>query len=476
MSKKKCLLAVLVIAASFFIFSSKSDAATVLWPIGGSNASDTYIEYGYGVRQYQSQAYIDKCKNQYGVNVSEGYYNCKENHFGVDIFGIPGQTYSVVAVADGTVVGTSANYISSYSASTNYIDRNQRRTYYGMINGGGYGNFVVIQDNNTKKCYLYGHLKGGTITVKKGDSVTAGQEIAKMGSSGDSGHMHLHFEVRKNVNNTFTSPSTAYTYFTVTTGYNVQTEDPRAYIGNGARTAFTDNKSKQPDYDEVLLYVKYLYRAALGREAGENEAKYWADSYNTDKSLARITNGIVLSKEGLNHMGSLDNTQYVKYIYKILLVRANDPTDSEISGHLNRLNNCRWNRQDFITMICNCNEFCTYDYDKIINSQKKIEEESGVDYLPIAEEGKLSMIGDLNADGCIDACDASTVLSLCAANENTWKKYSYAKKYADVNEDGKITAVDASYILSYYSGVSVGKIKLTETPITEFVKNRKLYM
>ena len=477
MVKKKYLIVLFFGLMGILLFSRKSEAASVLWPIGGDNASDTYIEYGYGVRQYQSQSYIDKCKNQYGINVTEGYYNCKENHYGVDIFGIPGKTYSVVAVANGTVVGTSANYANSYAASTNYIDRNQRRTYYGLVNGGGYGNFIVIQDSSTGKCYLYGHLKAGTFRVKKGDKVTAGQEIAKMGSSGDSGHMHLHFEVRKSLNNTFTSPNTTYTYFTVTTGYNIQTENPVNYIGNSVRTPFNDGKVLQPDHDEMVLYIKYLYRAALGREASEAEAQNWANSYDKDKSLSRITNGIVLSREGLNHMGSLDNTQYIKYIYKILLLRATEPTDSEISGHLSRLNTCRWNRQDFITMICNCNEFSKYRYNTIVTKEKQKQELANVRILPIAEEGKLSMVGDLNADGRIDASDASTVLALYAANDATLEYYSYARKYADVNEDGKITCVDATFILSYYSSLSVGKIKsIEETPITEYVKNRASYI
>lgn len=476
MIKKKYLLVLFFGLMGILLFSNKSEAASVLWPIGGDNAGDTYIEYGYGVRQYQSQAYVDKCKKQYGIDVTEGYYNCKENHYGVDIFGIPGKTYSVIAVANGTVVGTSANYANSYSAGTNYADMNKRRTYSGLVNGGGYGNFIVIQDSTTGKCYLYGHLKAGTITVKKGDTVTAGQEIAKMGSSGDSGHMHLHFEVRKNVSNTFSSPNTTYTYFVVTNAYNAQTENPIDYIGDSVRRPYEDPKTLQPTHEEMVLYIKYLYRASLGREASDAEAEYWANSYDKDNSLARVTNGIVLSKEGLKHMGSLDNTQYIKYIYKILLLRTSEPTDSEISGHLNRLNSCRWNRQDFNAMICNCKEFITYKFYPIVEEEKQKQELSNIECLPIAEEGKLSMVGDLDADGYIDACDASTVLALCSANEATLNKYAYAKKYADVNEDGKITAVDATYILSYYSNVAVGRIKsVKETPITEFVKNRASY-
>ena len=60
---------------------------------------------------------------------------------------------------------------------------------------GGYGNLVVIQDSNGIET-RYAHLS--SINVAKGDSVIAGQEIAKSGNTGLSTGPHLHFEVRKN--------------------------------------------------------------------------------------------------------------------------------------------------------------------------------------------------------------------------------------------------------------------------------------
>lgn len=61
--------------------------------------------------------------------------------------------------------------------------------------GGGYGNFVMIEhDDGT--ITLYAHMYENTITVSYGDTVKAGQVIGKMGSSGNSTGMHLHFEVR----------------------------------------------------------------------------------------------------------------------------------------------------------------------------------------------------------------------------------------------------------------------------------------
>jgi murein DD-endopeptidase MepM/ murein hydrolase activator NlpD len=61
-------------------------------------------------------------------------------------------------------------------------------------NGGGYGNYIEI-DHGDKKS-RYAHLK--TILVSRGDSVSAGQLIAKSGSTGNSTGPHLHLEILVN--------------------------------------------------------------------------------------------------------------------------------------------------------------------------------------------------------------------------------------------------------------------------------------
>ena len=45
---------------------------------------------------------------------------------------------------------------------------------------------------------FYAHLKGGTITVSEGQSVSASTTIAQVGKSGDQSSSHLHYEQRLN--------------------------------------------------------------------------------------------------------------------------------------------------------------------------------------------------------------------------------------------------------------------------------------
>ena len=89
------------------------------------------------------------------------------NHKGIDLANASGT--SVHAAGDGVVIFAGWN--------------------------GSFGNVIIINHGYGYKT-VYGHLK--EIKISKGDTVTKGELIGAMGSSGKSTGTHLHFEIRYN--------------------------------------------------------------------------------------------------------------------------------------------------------------------------------------------------------------------------------------------------------------------------------------
>lgn len=64
--------------------------------------------------------------------------------------------------------------------------------------GGGFGNYVIILMKINGKLYtsLFAHMQDGSLKVKKGQKITAGTPLGKMGTTGMSTGKHLHWELR----------------------------------------------------------------------------------------------------------------------------------------------------------------------------------------------------------------------------------------------------------------------------------------
>lgn len=60
---------------------------------------------------------------------------------------------------------------------------------------GGYGYLIIIAHENGVQTY-YGHCS--KLYAKEGETVEAGDQIAAVGSTGNSTGNHLHFEIRVN--------------------------------------------------------------------------------------------------------------------------------------------------------------------------------------------------------------------------------------------------------------------------------------
>ena len=119
------------------------------------------------------------CPGHYGISSPFGYRKdpftgATSGHSGIDIIG------NVTAI----------NGAAACAAGNGTVIR--------VVNdgwGGGYGNNVLIYHGNGYST-LYAHLQRATVSV--GQTVTVGQQVGVVGSTGRSTGPHLHFEVRIN--------------------------------------------------------------------------------------------------------------------------------------------------------------------------------------------------------------------------------------------------------------------------------------
>lgn len=118
-----------------------------------TKVSDAVITSGYGSRTAPT------------TNKGKG----SKQHDGIDI--------------GGSVNGQAADSIGGGKVTEVGYDEN------------GYGNYVVV-DHGNGYTSLYGHLQKAT--VKQGDTVSAGQQVGVIGSTGNSSGPHLHLRVHKN--------------------------------------------------------------------------------------------------------------------------------------------------------------------------------------------------------------------------------------------------------------------------------------
>ena len=139
-----------------------------------SGSSSSSSSSSSGASAYGNGYFIWPCPSCYGITSDYGYRvhpisGAYRFHSGVDIGG--GYGASILAADRGTVI--SAYYHWSY------------------------GNMVMISHGNGYVT-LYAHMS--SIAVSSGQTVSQGQVIGYVGSTGDSTGPHLHFEVRYNGN------------------------------------------------------------------------------------------------------------------------------------------------------------------------------------------------------------------------------------------------------------------------------------
>jgi murein DD-endopeptidase MepM/ murein hydrolase activator NlpD len=92
----------------------------------------------------------------------------------------------VLAVGDGRVTGLRDDLPDNAGSSL----RSERKITLDNV----VGNHLIL-DLGQKRFALYAHLQPGSLKVKLGERVTAGQSLALLGNSGNSDGPHLHFQL-----------------------------------------------------------------------------------------------------------------------------------------------------------------------------------------------------------------------------------------------------------------------------------------
>lgn len=131
-----------------------------------------------------------------GDKAADNYHARRETHFAVDFLprplpgdwkektvkGSPCWGLPIVAAADGVVA----------EAKDGMVDQPK---LFAPNNSGGPGNYVVI-DHGQGEFSLYGHLQKGSVRVRPGQKVSAGERLGLCGNSGASEIPHLHFQLQ----------------------------------------------------------------------------------------------------------------------------------------------------------------------------------------------------------------------------------------------------------------------------------------
>jgi hypothetical protein len=123
------------------------------------------------VQQIQVRAHLFPLRGSFSYGGPDARYGATRTghiHQGQDLMAAEGTP--VVAIRGGTIA-------------------------YSQYQAAGAGYYLVLHADGEDYDYAYMHLQEGSILVKQGDHVEAGQPLAGVGHTGDAQGDHLHFEV-----------------------------------------------------------------------------------------------------------------------------------------------------------------------------------------------------------------------------------------------------------------------------------------
>lgn len=226
-----------------------------------------YVNSDFGNRTYQN--YKGKTVTDY--------------HKGIDVQGKNKVDY-IVCPFPGTVVGYRNDMSGTASSGTDAM-----------------GNYVIVDCGGGVRLRFL-HLKKGSVTVKTGDKVEAGQVIGYMGLTGNTSGYHLHFDI--SIGGTYVDPK-PYLAGTKTLpvkpslGTYIVREEVNVRLGPGTNynrvyySQFTANAKSQvkkldkkcPDYFPagVKLTISQVKQATNGKWWGKCPSGWVCMSYLSEK-------------------------------------------------------------------------------------------------------------------------------------------------------------------------------------------------
>lgn len=131
----------------------------------------------FGGKEYRTHAYWPSECYAYDI-LKEPYETNSDNLYDYGIFG-----EDVICPVNGTV-------IEAYGDEVDILPNTSEFT-------SSLGNYIFLQVDNSDSYLILAHLKQGSVLVKEGDYVNAGDILGQVGNSGTTSEPHLHIQLQR---------------------------------------------------------------------------------------------------------------------------------------------------------------------------------------------------------------------------------------------------------------------------------------
>ena len=192
------------------------DSITIRLTVADANGRQAEQMLGIPIRYYQQKTTLLVPFRGHGIigqdyvtSGGHGGHGDFSNEFAIDIDGLDqndgelssanenaadaGWNRTIIAPAAGTIV-YARNDVPTNPRPGEEPGEDWYRPLHDPVNASA-GNCVIIDHGNSEYSVIM-HMQPGSITVKEGDRVAAGQAIGRLGNSGDAFGPHVHYQLQ----------------------------------------------------------------------------------------------------------------------------------------------------------------------------------------------------------------------------------------------------------------------------------------